>query len=99
MKNLKRWFEERYLDGDKMQDGHSVLSSKECFEAIKDALAEREKEIVEMIRKKYYIIGSTGSSGDEEQDKVNKENVIKFNGYNEAITEIINLIKNNERRN
>lgn len=48
MKNLKRWFEERYLDGDKMQNGQ-FISSKECFEAVKDALAEREKKIVEMI--------------------------------------------------
>lgn len=86
MKNLKRWFEERYLDGDKMEDGHSMLSSQECFEAIKDALAEKEKEIVEIVEK-YKSLARYGNN-----DELN-------NSYEMAFEEIINLIKNNEQRN
>ena len=34
MINIKEWFEQNYLDGDKVQDGQTLASS-ECLDAIK----------------------------------------------------------------
>lgn len=41
---LREWFEANYLDGDKIQEGQ-VISSAECFEALK---AYRQKMIEEI---------------------------------------------------
>jgi len=40
----KKWFEENYLDGDKIQDGQ-MLSSAYCFEAIQEALLENRQQV------------------------------------------------------
>ena len=52
---LKKWFEENYLDGDKVQVGQ-MLSSSECL----DALSSRDtywKERVEETRTKLLFVG------------------------------------------
>ena len=43
---IQKWFEQNYLDGDKIQDGQ-MLSSKECFQSITDY----HNHIVEKIEK------------------------------------------------
>ena len=45
MLNLKKWFEENYLDGDEIQDGQ-MLSSSFCFEALKEQRDEMVEKIV-----------------------------------------------------
>ncbi len=47
-KKEKDWFEANYLDGDKIQDGQ-ILSSKECFDALKNYKHKLLQSIVEMI--------------------------------------------------
>ena len=46
---LKKWFEENYLDGDKIQGGQ-MLSSETCFEAITLSVEAKEKEIRELLK-------------------------------------------------
>lgn len=48
---IKEWFEQNYLDGDKMQNGQ-VLVSFECYEAILSALASQKKSWIKEIEKR-----------------------------------------------
>lgn len=43
-----KWFEQNYLDGDKIQDGQA-LHPAECINAILSALLSQKAEITEMI--------------------------------------------------
>lgn len=50
MKDYKKWFEENFLDGDKIQEGQ-MLSASECLEAIKQgAREERERLRIQIER-------------------------------------------------
>lgn len=44
-RKIKEWFEQNYLDGDKIQDGQ-MLSSSECFNAVSTALCEYKEELL-----------------------------------------------------
>ncbi len=43
-KEIKKWFEENYLDGDEVLKGQ-MLSSNLCFEAIRQALREQRIDV------------------------------------------------------
>ena len=49
-KEIKKIFEENFLDGDKIQNGQ-MLSSKECLEAIEFFLQRERERIIEEIEK------------------------------------------------
>ncbi len=57
-KKEKDWFEANYLDGDKIQDGQ-ILSSKECFDALKNYKHKLLQSIVEEIDSEYEIAKNT----------------------------------------
>lgn len=46
---VKRWFEENYLDGDEIQGGQ-MISSEECFEAVKEVAFQERNRIVEIVK-------------------------------------------------
>lgn len=50
MDKLKKWFEGNFLDGDEIRDGQ-MMSSKSCFEAVKEAVAEGRKQLLEEVLK------------------------------------------------
>ncbi len=43
-------------------------------------------------RLKFNILGAQGSNGDAEQDKRNAENMIRLNGQNEIITNLLSFL-------
>jgi hypothetical protein len=81
MKDIKQWFEANYLDGDKIQDGQ-MLSSEFCLEAIKEALQQDRQQLVRRIEKR--------------KKKPAFDDCDCQKGYNQAIDDIINIIKKDE---
>ena len=66
---------------------------KNCkFHSSEDIINKIEREI----EREYHILGSTGSSGDEEQDKKNIQNVKDLENFNKGISKALEIIRNNK---
>jgi hypothetical protein len=60
--DIKKWFETNYLDGDKIQDGQ-MLSSEECFDAIKSSLEAQRQAIDKEWRGRIEVIEKECTNG------------------------------------
>ena len=60
IQEIKKWFEENYLDGDEIQEGQ-MLSSSFCFEAIKQALREQRIDVKGLILDEIKIAHKEGT--------------------------------------
>ncbi len=69
---------------------------KNCkFYSSEDFINKIEREI----ESEYHILGSTGSSGDAEQDKKNIQNVKYLENFNKGIEKALEIIRKNKRHN
>lgn len=58
IQKIVKWFEQNYLDGDKIQDGQ-MLSSKECLEALNQIRQETVEEWKKMTENIKALISSS----------------------------------------
>ena len=71
------------------------IDGKKTFqETVAEERARVRGEIERAIGLKFRVFGASGSSGNEEQDKKNAENVARMEGYNQAILELNPIISN-----
>lgn len=74
VEQLKKWFEANYLDGDVIQEGQMITSS-ECFEAVKAGVSEQKARLVgEILSKKVWVEFGTHDGG----NAVSEEDILSI---------------------